>query len=104
MRRTRRTMVERSWLLVGTFLVPLFFQAATYYVAPTGSDAAVGTQDAPWATMAHAQQVAVAGDTVYFHDGRFALTSGTSVCNSQTATISAIVLNKSGNATNRISY
>ena len=104
MRRMRRTVVERSWLLLGTILVPLPLQAATYHVAPAGSDAAAGTQDAPWATFAHAQQVAVAGDTVYFHDGRFALTSGTSACGSQTATISAIVLNKSGNATNRIMY
>src|SRR5258708_7108062 len=103
--RMRRTVVERSWLLLGTFLVPLPLQAATYHVAPAGSDAAAGTPDAPWASMAHAQQVAVAGDIVYFHDGRFAFTSGTSACGSTTATISAVVLNKSGNATaGRISY
>jgi hypothetical protein len=54
--------------------------------------------------MAHAQQVAVGGDTVYFHDGTYAFTAGLTTCGSTTATINAIVLNKSGNATNRINY
>ena len=43
--------------------------AAACYVAPGGSDSAAGTQAAPWATIAHAQSVAQAGDTVYFRGG-----------------------------------
>ncbi|MBW8901285.1 MAG: hypothetical protein JF619_24935, partial [Massilia sp.] len=32
--------------------------AATYFVAPTGNDAAAGTQAAPWQSFAHAQAMA----------------------------------------------
>eukprot|EP01032_Pedospumella_encystans_P023837 gene23837-26973_t len=35
--------------------------AATFYVAPNGSDAASGTQAAPWQSIARAQQAAAPG-------------------------------------------
>jgi len=60
--------------LAGGFLAlvaPLGAQAATYYVAPTGSDSAAGSQTAPWATIAKAQSMAAAGDTVYFRAGTY---------------------------------
>ena len=49
--------------------------AATYYVAPDGSDSAAGTLEAPWATVDYAQTVVTAGDTVYFRGGRYAFTT-----------------------------
>src|SRR5262245_24780716 len=37
--------------------------AEFYYVSPSGSDAATGTAEAPWRTIAHAAAVLQAGDT-----------------------------------------
>ncbi|KJK37918.1 pectate lyase [Lentzea aerocolonigenes] len=76
----------------------------TYYVSPNGNDGAAGTQAAPWATIARAQTVAKAGDTVYFRGGRYAYTRATSSCSGQTGRVSAIVLSKSGASGNPIRY
>ena len=65
------------------FVAPLSAGAATYYVAPTGSDAAAGTMAAPFASWARAQTAAVAGDTVYFRGGTYAYTDATSTCGEQ---------------------
>ncbi len=80
--------------------------AKDYYVAlaPAGNDANAGTEDAPFASMAKAQSVAVAGDVFYFKGGTYAYTEGTTTCSSGTATISEVVLNKSGSAGNLIRY
>jgi hypothetical protein len=78
--------------------------ATAYYVSPSGSDSAAGTLSAPWKSIAHAQSVAVAGDTVYFRGGTYSYTTGTSSCTSQTATVNAIVLSKSGSSGNPINY
>ncbi|GAB3979986.1 right-handed parallel beta-helix repeat-containing protein [Actinoallomurus acanthiterrae] len=75
-----------------------------YYVAPTGNDGAAGTQAAPWATIAHAQSVAAAGDTVYLRGGTYAYTHADSSCKSQTDKVDAITLNKSGSSGSPISY
>jgi Right handed beta helix region len=101
-------MVPR-WLapvlvLALTFAAPLSARAATYYVSTTGSDAAAGTLAAPFASWARAQTAAAPGDTVYFRGGRYAYTAATSTCTSGTATVSAIVLNKSGTAGSPIRY
>lgn len=86
-------------------LVPLWAQAATtYYVAPTGSDSAAGTEAAPFASMAKGQSVASAGDTVLFKGGTYVYDKGTTTCSSGTATISGVVLSKSGTAGNLIKY
>jgi Carbohydrate binding module (family 6) len=76
----------------------------TYYVAPNGSDSAAGSQAAPWASIARAQAVAQAGDTVYFRGGTYAYTRANSGCASQTARVDAITLNKSGSSGNPIRY
>jgi hypothetical protein len=78
--------------------------ATAYYVSPTGSDSAAGTLSAPWASIAHAQSVATAGDTVYFRGGTYAYAKGTTSCASQTATIDGVTLNKSGTSGNPIRY
>ena len=75
-----------------------------YYVAPSGSDSAQGTQSAPWASIAHAQSVAQPGDTVYFRGGTYAYTHADSSCKSQTADVDAITLNKSGSSGAAINY
>lgn len=43
--------------------------AATYFVAPAGSDAAAGTSDAPWKTLGYAAATATAGDVVEVRAG-----------------------------------
>lgn len=53
-------------------LLPLSLQAATFTVAPGGSDANPGTAASPWATFAHAAEVAQPGDTVVFRGGTYA--------------------------------
>ncbi len=77
---------------------------SVYYVAPNGSDSAAGTQSAPWRSIAHAQSVVTAGDTVYFRGGSYGYTAATTGCASQTATVDAITLNKSGSPGSPISY
>jgi hypothetical protein len=76
----------------------------TYYVAPAGSDSAAGTPTAPWASVAHAQSVAQAGDTVYFRGGTYTYSRANKACASQTDRVDAITLNKSGSAGNPIHY
>lgn len=78
--------------------------AKIYYVAPSGNDSAAGTQSAPWASVAHAQAVAQAGDTIYFRGGTYNYTRANSGCRSQTDRVDAITLNKSGSAGNLIHY
>ncbi|WP_410643287.1 right-handed parallel beta-helix repeat-containing protein [Amycolatopsis sp. lyj-346] len=78
--------------------------ATTYYVAPSGSDGAAGTQAAPWASIAHAQAVAKPGDTVYFRGGTYAYSRANKSCASQTDRVDAITLNKSGSSGNPIRY
>jgi parallel beta-helix repeat protein len=46
--------------------------AATYYVSPTGSDSATGDATHPFATLQHASDRAVAGDTVDVRAGQYA--------------------------------
>jgi parallel beta-helix repeat protein len=46
-----------------------------HFVAVTGSDGGPGTADQPWATINHAADVAVAGDTIVVRGGRYVLSS-----------------------------
>jgi hypothetical protein len=64
-------------------VLPTF--AATYYVAPTGSDAHPGSVSQPWATAKKAAQMAAAGDTVIFENGTYNETSATKFTNSGSA-------------------
>ncbi|MFZ6720503.1 right-handed parallel beta-helix repeat-containing protein [Undibacterium sp. Ji49W] len=78
--------------------------AATYYVAPTGNDAAAGTKAAPWKSIARAQTAAAAGDTVYFRGGNYNYTAGINTCATRTDIVNAITLDKSGSSGNPIRY
>lgn len=44
---------------------------ATYYVSPAGDDSNLGTITQPWATIQHAADAMVAGDTVFIRDGTY---------------------------------
>src|SRR4051812_6050793 len=79
-------------------------RAATYYVAPGGSDMADGSESMPFASWVKAQDVAAPGDTVYFRGGRYTFTDALSECGSTSATVNAIALNKSGLADKPIEY
>jgi hypothetical protein len=91
-------------IVPGTAAVSSAAAGNTYYVAPNGNDSAAGTQSAPWASIARAQSVATAGDTVYFRGGTYAYTRANSTCASRTARVDAITLNKSGASGNPIRY
>lgn len=78
--------------------------AGDYYVAPGGSDAAAGTLAAPWQSIAHAQAIAAAGDTVYFRGGKYAYSAAVTACASRTDTVNAITLDKSGSKGQPIRY
>ena len=49
-----------------------FASAATYYLAPTGSDSNACTLSAPCFTLERAWQLISAGDTVYMRGGTYA--------------------------------
>ena len=90
---------------VFAFLAPLSTFAATYYVAANGNDSGAGSQGAPWATIAHAQSVAVGGDIIYIRGGMYAMSSGSTGCGgSQTANSNAVALSKSGSAGKLMQY
>jgi hypothetical protein len=96
------------WILasVAAAAAPLSASAATYYVAPNGSDAAgvAGTESAPFGSWGRAQTAAAPGDTVYFRGGVYKYKDATSTCASPTATVDAVVLSKSGTSGNPIRY
>jgi hypothetical protein len=96
--------VSAAALVIGAPAASGAAAARTFYVAPGGSDSAAGTQAAPWASIAHAQSVAQPGDTVYFRGGTYSYTHADSSCASQTASVDAVTLNKSGTAGNLIRY
>ncbi|PQO34486.1 pectate lyase [Bremerella cremea] len=56
-------------LLLGLFVVPA--TAATYFVAPDGTDTNPGTIEQPFATLGRAQQEVAPGDTVYLRGGTY---------------------------------
>ena len=91
-------------LLAATLLASAPVMAAVYYVAPTGSDSAAGTQAAPWASAQHAQALATAGDTVYFRGGRYVIGAGSNRCASRTGTVDAITFDTSGSEGKPIRY
>jgi len=70
-------MRKSLFLVVGTWslLVAAPALAATYYVATTGTDTAVGSQAAPFGTLAKANSTAAAGDTIYVRGGTYYITS-----------------------------
>ena len=62
---------------------------AVYYVAPSGNDSHPGTLSWPWRTIGKAAATLIAGQTVYIRHGVYK---------------EYLVLSRSGNASNRISF
>jgi hypothetical protein len=58
-------------LAAGCLLLAAPASAATYHVAPGGSDGNSGSAAAPWATLQHAADTVRPGDTVLVHDGTY---------------------------------
>ena len=65
----------RKLLIISFLLIGVALNAATYYVATTGSNGNPGTISSPWATLQYAMSNVVAGDTVYLRGGTYAVTS-----------------------------
>src|SRR4051794_6366505 len=79
-------------------------QAATYYVAPDGSDNNTGTKEKPFASWEKGQSAVSAGDTVLFRGGVYTITKAIGSCGSQTDNVNAVNLTKSGSAGKLTSY
>jgi hypothetical protein len=93
----RRALLAAALVIAATTAAPAAAHAASvYYVSPSGSDSAAGSQSAPWKTIAHAQSAVSAGDTVTFRAGTYSYTTATTNCSSQTAVVDAITLSRSG--------
>jgi len=69
------TTFARRMTLLAPLLASASAKAATHYVAPTGTDAAAGTEAAPFASWARAQKAAAPEDTVYFRGGTYKYTA-----------------------------
>ena len=67
-----RALTAAAW--IGVLWVALsgaVVQAAEYFVAPDGDDAAAGSMSKPFASVERAQQAAAAGDTVWIRGGQY---------------------------------
>ena len=58
-------------ILASALLPAIPVHAATYYVAPTGSNSNPGTETQPWQTVAYAVNTMVAGDATYVRGGLY---------------------------------
>lgn len=64
-------MKPLSLLPLALWLFAISAQAATYHVAPQGSDGASGSQMTPWASISYAADQVTAGDTVLVGPGTY---------------------------------
>ncbi len=76
---------------------------ATWYVAVTGSDAATGTVDQPFASLTRAQMAVAPGDTVLIRGGTYRMTEA-QIAERKDIYARIVSLNKSGTAGKRITY
>lgn len=58
-------------IALALWLLPVWAQAATYYVATTGNNANDGSETTPWLTVKKAVDTMVAGDTTYIRSGTY---------------------------------
>ena len=94
---TKVTKSGASLLVIACALfAPGLAHAATFFVAPNGSDQSPGTQERPFATMAKGQAASGPGDTVYFRAGTYRYSSSTAA--------DGVVLSKSGQSGRPILY
>lgn len=88
-------------LCLAAVSLPAF--STVYYVSPAGSNAAAGTKSSPFLTIQKAQELVMAGDTVYVRGGIYRMTESQITTN---AGIWAYVIHisKSGMPGKRINY
>lgn len=77
--------------------------AKEYFVAPNGSDTALGTQATPFATIQRAQQAAEPGDTVQIRGGTYRM-AAPQIAGRVGPYACVTLLEKSGTAEKRINY
>ncbi len=71
---------SRFELLLGCCLAAVVSaSAASYYVAPTGSDSADGSSGSPWQTIQHGLDTVAPGDTLYINAGDYYSTNFTKI-------------------------
>ena len=67
-------------IVLGLFaFAPTFASAATYYIAPSGSNYNPGTQSAPFATLQKAHDIANPGDTIWMRGGTYFFSTQTTL-------------------------
>lgn len=92
----------RLWAAVGILAVAHAY-GSTYYVAVDGNDLNSGTMELPFASLAKANAIVTAGDTVWIRGGVYNIVDTTYVRNDGMS--AGIFLNKSGTSDdNRIHY
>ncbi len=84
-------------------VAPLCMPGTEWFVAPNGQDAQAGMIDAPFASIARAQQAVSPGDTVSIRGGTYVMTTS-QIAETQGLFARCIVLNKSGTAAAPIHY
>jgi hypothetical protein len=75
MRDSIRRFTTRTTLTILTILSTIIANAATYYLAPNGSDSGSGSNSSPWFTLNKAWSVAKAGDIIYLKGGTYRYSS-----------------------------
>ena len=70
-----RQFARAALLMLGLWSWVAAPEAATYYVAPNGSNSNSGTVVAPFATLQKAHDIANPGDTIFMRGGTYALTN-----------------------------
>ena len=78
--------------------------AKTYYMAPNGSDANPGTQASPLATIARAQQLLAAGDTLFIRGGEYLIGANDIMSTQENIYACIFYFTKSGKAGKPICY
>ena len=78
--------------------------AKTYYMAPNGSDANPGTQASPLATIARAQQLLAAGDTLLIRGGEYLIGANDIMSTQESIYACIFYFTKSGKAGKPICY
>ena len=72
--------ILRALILLSLFIfAPILASAATYYIAPSGSNSNPGTQARPFATLQKAHDIANPGDIIYMRGGTYFFSTQTTL-------------------------
>lgn len=98
-------MSKLKTILFATLLLPTMLSAKVYYVATDGSDDNEGSKSKPFASIAMAQSLVEAGDTIYIRGGEYKMTTSDVMGKTMNLYHSVFILDKSGESdTKRICY